>query len=123
MKRYLLTILTLIPLFGNSQTVIPNAILDSMIWEVAKGRHCDSLQRVQQKEIEALGSELIANQNAVSMQTRQLSTLDSLSTGLRQEVKVVEERGDERLKIEKKKSRRFKIAAALEGLLILILIL
>lgn len=109
---------------GNCQTFsLPTLYLDSLLFLAERGVSCEKVIVAQSNQIEVMGRQLIAYEGATAMQSRQLLTLDSLATGLRQEVKVVEDIGNERLKIEKKNSRRFKIAAALEGLLILILLI
>lgn len=123
MKRYLLTILTIIPLLGNSQTVtLPAWVVDSLIYNATQAKYYDTLVSKLDNQLAKQGAELATNQNALRMQTRQLLTADSLLRGKDKEILLVQERGEMLLKDEKKKSRRFKIAAVVEIVIILILL-
>ncbi len=53
-------------------------ILDSMIWEVKRGRSCDTLQQTQKIVIQKQGAELIANGDAIIILKSESSKLDAL---------------------------------------------
>jgi hypothetical protein len=64
---------------GLSQTfTLPTVILDSMIFEVRKGRACDTVMHKQEVELQKLGAELLANGKAIILLTKESSELSGL---------------------------------------------
>lgn len=109
---------------ANSQSFsLPTLYLDSLLFLAERGVSCEKVIVAQANQIEVMGRQLIAYEGAKEMQTRQLSTADSLLRGKDKEIVLVQERGEMLLKDEKKKSRRFKIAAALEAVLIILIMI
>ncbi len=64
---------------GLSQSfTLPTVIVDSMIFEVRKGRACDTVLRKQENEIQKLGAELVANGTLIVLQKKEVSQLEAL---------------------------------------------
>lgn len=122
--RYLITILTLIPLLGNSQTVtLPAWVVDSLIFEAHAYRACDSLQVAQQVELTTLGSELLQTRSALNMQQRQNETCENLVKNSRKETASVKQESKENDRRLKKRIVTLGKVSVLELAIIIILIL
>ena len=88
---------------------VPTVILDSMIFEVRKGRACDTLQRAQAKELELQGKELIQTNASLTL-LRAISATQTLEASeLRQSLEASKEAG----RLKEKKARK---SGRLQGL-------
>jgi hypothetical protein len=61
-----------------SYTRLPSVIVDSMIFEVRKGRICDTLVNKQENQIQKMGLELMYQGKAIVLLKKESSTLDAL---------------------------------------------
>lgn len=61
-----------------AQTVLPNWLIDSMAFEVQRGRQCSLVIEAQQREIESLGKELIHTNTALKLSESKSQTLEVL---------------------------------------------
>ena len=109
---------------GNSQGfILPTKILDSMIFEVKKGRTCDSLQKQQEKEIKALGDELVSEGKVVKLLTSENSFLSEKVDVLQEEVILSDEKHKIEKKVLKTKINRLWVVITSETGVIILLIL
>lgn len=108
---------------STAQTVLLNSILDTMIWEVKKGRACDTVMKVQQNEIESLGRELVANGKALSLSQSSNSTLSALLNNSRESQEILSMQFQKDLKEEKKKTRRWRRIGIIQAVVIITIIL
>ncbi len=58
---------------------VPVGVLDTMIFEIERGRACDSLQKAQLQLITASQVELLAQGRVIVLQTEQVANLKALS--------------------------------------------
>lgn len=114
MKK-LIIILTFFPLLTQGQTVIPNAILDTMIFEVKYARQCRITVDTLQDEIKKLEAELVANGTAINLSQKSNETLSSLLRNSRdsQEIQGLQFQKD--LQSERRKTKRWRKIGIIEG--------
>ena len=77
-----------------------------MVFEVRKGRACDSVQRTQAKELQKMGLELAATKEGLKMAVNALAASQSEATHLRQALTASESITKETGRKERKKGRR-----------------
>lgn len=109
---------------ANSQNfTLPIKIVDSLIFEVKKGRSCDTLQQKQLLEIKALGDELIANGKVIELKTTENQQQSLIISSLNSTISLMSEKSD--LEKDKLKTRIRHLWAAIlsEGAIIVLLIL
>lgn len=112
-------------LSSSAQTVLPNWLIDSMAFEVSKGRQCSLVVEAQQSEIQALGLELIATGKALELSQNESKTLSALVTNAKESNEILTMQFQKDIKQERKKTRKWKGLAILEtvgfiGLLLLL---
>ena len=109
---------------ANSQNfILPTKIVDSLIFEVKKGRVCDSLQQVQFSEIKKLGDELLANGKIITLQKTENKQLSDIITTFQKEKAFLEEKFVLQTKDLKTKIRHLWVGILSEGVIIILLIL
>ena len=98
-----------------AQTVLPNAILDTMIMEVKYARQCGIALEALQAENKALGEELLHVGTALELSQRSNETLSSLLRNSRdaQEIHGLQFQKD--LNSERKKTKRWRRIGIIEG--------
>jgi thioredoxin-related protein len=109
---------------ANSQNfILPTKIVDSLIFEVKKGRSCDTLQQKQLFEIKTLRDELIANGKVIKLKTTENEQLSFIISTLNTTISLSSERSE--IEKEKLKTRIRHLWAAIlsEGAIIVLLIL
>lgn len=82
---------------------LPTVIVDSLIFEVRKGRSCQVVREAQAKELEAQGAELLQTQKALSLSTSYSQLKDTETNNLRQALSAQEKITVETGKREHKK--------------------
>lgn len=115
------------PVIANSQSfILPTSVLDSMLWEVERGRSCDSLRIAQVKLIQSQALELVSTGKELKLSQASNETLSSLLRNSRdsQEIQGLQFQKD--LNSERRKTKRWRKIGIIEGvgligLLILIL--
>lgn len=108
----------------NSQNfILPTKIVDSLIFEVKKGRSCDTLQQKQLLEIKALGDELIANGKVVELKTTENQQLSFIISTLNSTIALSSEKSDAEKEKLKTRIRHLWAAILSEGAIIVLLIL
>lgn len=107
----------------SAQTVLPDIIVDSMIFEVKKGRECNNLQASQAEVIKAQGEELLANGTLIKLSGNQIQTLESMVVNLKDQNKLQSERFSNKEKENKKKLRKRAVIILGQAVIIVLLIL
>lgn len=110
-------------LSSQAQTVLPNVILDSMIFEVRQGRKCTEVMKAQADELKKQGAELLETSDALRFSLNESKTLTSLLNNQKEERRLDGEENKIREKSLKEKIKRRNKLIVGEGLIILCLIL
>lgn len=119
----ILTILLFLPLLSNAQTVLPNWLIDSMAFEVRKGRACESVMIAQENELKAQGRELLQTSKALNLSQKEIEIWKGLLENERNERKLDRVQGEiDNGELRKKIKKRNKVIL-IEGLAILGLVL
>lgn len=105
---------------GTAQTVLPNAILDTMIFEVKRGRQCDIALQASQAEIQALGIELVHTGKALELSQSGNVVRDSLIENQKRGKEILSLQFSKDLKEEKNKTKRWRKVAFGEAVLVVI---
>lgn len=125
-KLYLLSMLLTAPVIGNSQSfTLPTVYIDSLLFEVAKYRVCDSVLHAQADEIMKLGLELMANAVALRLSESKSKTLESLVSNVRESQNLdLQQYALDKAKLKRKiRKRNLLIVVETIGLVGLILLL
>lgn len=125
MKVRAVIVSLLFSITANAQTVLPNWLIDSMAFEVSKGRACEQVIKAQGVELEKQGLELIATGKALQLSQNESKTLSSLLTNAKESNEILTMQFQKDIKQERKKTRKWKGLAILEavgfiGLLLLL---
>jgi hypothetical protein len=124
MKRLFLLITLIVPVIANCQTFsLPTSILDTMLYEIERGRSCDSIRLEQAKLIEVQGRELIATDKALQLSKSRSDTSDQMIENLKEQVQIERKLGVNQRKQDKGKIRKLTLAAIAEALIIIILVI
>ncbi|OPZ92349.1 MAG: hypothetical protein BWY74_01622 [Firmicutes bacterium ADurb.Bin419] len=109
---------------ANSQSfILPTKIVDSLIFEVKKGRQCDSLQQAQFNEIKKLGDDLLANGKIITLQKTENKQLSDIIITFQEEKALLEEKFVLKVEDLKTKIKHLWIGILSEGVVIILLIL
>lgn len=107
-----------------AQTVLPNVIVDSMIFEVKRGRQCSLALEASQEEIKALGNELLHTGTALKLSQSESSTLNDLLDNAKEGNEIQAMQFQKDLQTEKQKVKWWRRIGIIQGVgLIGILIL
>lgn len=104
-------------------TSLPNWLIDSMTFEVFKGRQCSLVVEAQQAEIKSLGAELLATGTALTLATNQIQTLEGLVKNYETGESLLKQENKIREKWFKEKIKRLWKVIVLEGVVILVILL
>jgi hypothetical protein len=107
----------------SAQTVLPNWVIDSLIYEASYSRKCEQVRIAQADEINKLGAELMHTNTALDLKQSETSTLESLLSNSKEQGRVDKMQHDlnEKVLKDKVKKRTFLIIG--ETILIVILLL
>lgn len=116
------------PVIANSQNfILPTSVLDSMLWEIERGRSCDSLRIAQAKLIRSQGLELASTGKELILSKAKSDELDSLFNNAKSGQEILALQFSKDIQTEKRKTKRWRKVAILEtfgligiGLLILL---
>lgn len=122
MLRYII-ILSFIALNVQAQTVVPNAILDTMIMEVKYARQCGIALEATQAENKALGEELLHTGTALELSQRSNETLSALLNNARDYSGILTHQFTLDKNKLKAKIKRLWIWVTTEGVVIVVLII
>lgn len=113
------------PAIANSQSfILPTSVLDSMLWEVERGRSCDSLRLAQVKLIRSQGLELASTGKELELSKAGGIVQDSLISNAIKANEILTQQFNKDLKEEKRKTKRWRRIGIIQGVgLIGILIL
>lgn len=101
---------------------VPVGILDTMLFEIERGRSCDSLQKALNFEILALNAVSLSKDKAITLQKGQIQTYAVLEGNLRDQMQnQVDLFQIERSNLKQKIRKRNKILVG-QGLVIAILV-
>lgn len=106
----------------SAQTVLPNWVADSLIYETFKGRACGIALQASQEEIIALGAELMHVNKALDLKQSETSTLESLLSNFKEQGRVDKMQADLDKSVLKKKVRKRNILILGESVVIVLLI-
>ena len=108
----------------NSQSfTLPTKILDSLIFEVKKGRECDSLQQKQAFEIKMLENELLSSKEVIKLKTTENQQSSLIISSLNKTIALMSEKSDAEKARLKTRIRHLWTAVLSEGAIIVLLIL
>lgn len=94
-----------------------------MIFEVRKGRSCDSIKSVQADLIEVQGRELVATGKALELSESKNETAGLMIDNLKDQVRIERELAVNQQKQSKQKLKKWKLATVIQTAVIIILIL
>lgn len=94
-----------------------------MIFEVRKGRSCDSIKSVQSDLIEVQGRELVATGKALELSESKNETAGLMIDNLKDQVGIERELAVNQQKQNKQKLKKWKLATVIQTAVIIILIL
>lgn len=107
----------------SAQTVLNNAILDTMIMEVKYSRQCRITVDTLQKEIAKQGKELVATGKALELSQSSNSTLSALLNNSREANVVQAMQFQKDLQTEKRKVKRWRRIGIIQAIVIIAIIL
>jgi hypothetical protein len=100
---------------------VPVAILDTMIFEIQRGRACENVRQAQAKELEAQTQELLAKDRMIDLSQNALQASETEASHLRQSLAASEELTRETGRKERRKGRRE--GAGVIGVIAVVLVL
>lgn len=106
----------------SAQTVLPNWVADSLIYETFKGRVCDNVMKAQAVELEKQGKELLHTSKALELSQSESKTLSSLVLNAKEGQQILTMQFNEDRKVLKKKVRKRNFLILGESVVILLLI-
>lgn len=101
-------LLLFVPLLTTAQTInLPVWVIDSAMFEIRKGRQCESVVKAQANEIEKQGKELLAKDVVIELQKDESKTLIGL-VGVEKEDRIIDakEHKNEKQKLQRKVRKR-----------------
>lgn len=110
-------------LSSTAQTALPNVILDSMIFEVKRGRQCELVIKSQADELQKQGQELAHTNKALKLSQSESKTLESLVSNTRESQNLDFQQYAIDLGKEKRKKRKWIKVALVQTVVIVVLIL
>lgn len=117
-------ILVLISFTATAQTVtMPTWLVDSMIFEVSKGRQCSVVLQAQQVELEKQGLELVATGKALELSQKQTEIVSGLLENSKQSQEILTQQFNQDRKALRKKVRIRNLIIGGQLVLILIILL
>lgn len=112
------------PVIAKSQSfTLPTSILDSMLWEVERGRSCDSLRLAQAKLINSQGKQLLSTEKELKLSQAKSVLQDSLLANEQNQRKLDQRQSDLDKKVLKGKVKRRNKFIAIESIGIILLLL
>lgn len=102
---------------------LPTVILDSLIFEVRKGRSCDSLQVLNERIIKSQGVQLLNQDALVKLTESKVKTLESLVSNAKEMQNLDFQQYAIDLGKEKRKKRKWIKVALVQTVVIVVLIL
>jgi len=109
---------------GFSQTyTLPSVLFDSMVFEVIKGRSCDSLQAIRAERIKNQGEQLLNQDSALKLAVSLSEAKEAEVKELRQALTITEAKSKMELKDQKRKTRKVAIIAISEAILLIVILL
>jgi len=102
---------------------LPAVYVDSMFFEVAKGRACDSLQAAQSTLIKSQGEQLLNQDSALKLAVSLSEAKEAEVKELRQALTKTEAKSKMELKDQKTKTRKITLIAIGQAVIIVLLIL
>jgi len=107
-----------------SQTyTLPSVLFDSMVFEVRKGRSCDSLQAIRAERIKNQGEQLLNQDSALKIAVTLSEAKEAEVNELRQALTKTEAKSNMELKNQKTKTRKITLIAIGQTVIIVLLIL
>lgn len=107
----------------SAQTVLPNAILDTMIMEVKYARQCGIALEASQAENKALGEELLHTGTALELSQRSNETLSALLNNARDYSGILTQQFTLDKNKLKAKIKRLWFWVVSEGVVIIVIVL
>lgn len=101
---------------------MPSVYADSVIYEVNRGRQCDSLRIYQVNLIDKLGAELLANGTLIKLSGNQIQTLEGMVVNLKDQNKLQSERFSNKEKVTKKKLRKRAVIILGQAVIITVMV-
>lgn len=98
-------------------------VLDSMIFEVKRGRSCDSLQKAQLVVIEKQAQELLAGYEIIRLEQSQVKSMQAINASWESTVTAMNTKHEAEKGILKAKIRKLWRVIVAEGSVILIILL
>jgi hypothetical protein len=102
---------------------LPSVLFDSMVFEVRRGRSCDSLQILNDRIIESQGTQLLNYDKLVKTMDAKVSTLEALVENRKEATEKLTQQFNQDRKALKRKVRIRNLVILGEAVITLILIL
>ena len=102
---------------------LPSDIFDRMVFEVRKGRVCDTLQRAQQIEINAITAQLTTQGKIISLKDTEVDQLKAFIGSQSNELLAVKDLyGLEKARLKNKLKRLWRVVVIESGAIVVILV-